>query len=90
MSNHVLLIFFLKNFIVSIITFRYSYNVEFVYGVRKFSDFILIFMPEGTLTVSSTVAVTIYIPNISRGGFPCLHNFSSIYCLAMTILTSAM
>ena len=37
-----------------------------MYGVRKFSDFILIFMPEGTLTVSSIVAVTIYIPNISR------------------------
>ena len=69
---------FLKNFIVSIITFRYIilFGVYFVYGVRKFSNFILIFMSEGTLTV----AVTIYIPNISRGGFPCLHTLSSTYC----------
>ena len=42
-------------------------------GLRKFSSFILIFVSEGTLTVFSIVAVTIYIPNLSRGGFPCLH-----------------
>ena len=38
-------------------------------GLRKFSSFILIFVSEGTLTVFSIVAVTIYIPNLSRGGF---------------------
>ena len=51
-------------------------GADFVCGLRKFSNFILIFVSEGTLTV----AVTIYIPNISRGGFPCLHTLSSTYC----------
>ena len=52
-----------------------------MFGLREFSNFILIFVSEGTLTVSSTVAVTVSIPNISRGGFPCLHTLSSTYCL---------
>ena len=49
-----------------------------MYGLRKFSSFILIFVSEGTLTVFSIVAVTIYIPNLSRGGFPCLHTLSAL------------
>ena len=42
-----------------------------------FSNVILIFMVEGILTVSCKVAVTIYNPSISRGGFPCLHTLTA-------------
>ena len=37
-------------------------GADFVCGLRKFSNFILIFMSEGTLIVSSIVAVTNFHP----------------------------
>ena len=53
---------FLSNFIVSIITFGYLCSMGFVFVVMMFSNFILIFMVEGILTVSSRVAVPHLLP----------------------------
>ena len=61
---------FLNKFIVSIITFRYLCSLGFVFGVRMFSNFILIFMVEGILTVSSRVAVPHLHPKHQWKRFP--------------------
>ena len=42
---------------------------------------VLFLVFSGTSIVFSIVAVPIYIPNNSVGGFPFLHTLSSIYCL---------
>ena len=53
-------------------------GVYFVFGVRMFSNFILIFMVEGILTVSSGVGVPHLYPKLRGGGFPCLHTLSAL------------
>ena len=59
-----------------------------------FSNFILIFMSEGTLTVSSTVAVTNFHPKHQWRSVPLsaqpLQHLLFVECLAMAILTSVM
>ena len=75
MSNCVLFIFFLKNFVVSILTTRFLNYLEFifVYGVKEYSNLIIIFMAEGRFSMSSIMAIhiiPIYIPSIGGGGFP--------------------
>ena len=63
-------------------------------GVRKFSNFILIFMSEGTLTASSTMTVTTFHPNHQWRSVPLsaepLQHLLFVECLAMAILTSVM
>ena len=87
---------FSRSFIVSGLTFRslILFGVYFVYGVRKFSNFILIFMSEGTLTVSSIVAVTNFHPKHQWRRVPLpahpLQHLLFVECLVMAILTSVM
>ena len=75
-------------------TFRYLYHIYFVYGVRKFTNFFLIFMSEGTLTASSTMTVTNFHPKHQWRSVPLsaqpLQNLLFVECLAMAILTSVM
>ena len=74
------LLFFLNSFIVSVLLFRYLIYLEFtfVYGIREYSNFILILFakepaqcpPQGLLPISS----------LSEGGSPILYTLSSSYC----------
>ena len=43
------------------------------------SQLFLVF--KGTFILFSTVALSVYVPINSVGGFPSLHTLSSIYCL---------
>ena len=76
-------LYFLKNFVVSIITFRYLYSLGFILCLVL--GCFLISFSFSWLKESSRCPpewlLPIYIPSISGGGFPCLHTLSSIYCL---------
>ena len=76
-------LYFLKNFIVSIITFRYLYSLGLilclVLGCFLIS-FSFSWLKESWQCPPEWL-LPIYILSISGGGFPCLHTLSSIYCL---------
>lgn len=59
---------FLKNFIVPVLTFRYLYNLEFIFLYSVRSN--LISLSFLWLKEASQCLLPIYIPSISEGGFP--------------------
>ena len=73
-------LYFLKDFIVSIITFRYLYSLGFILCLVL--GCFLISFSFSWLKESSQCPpewlFPIYIPSIGGGGIPCLHTFSAL------------
>ena len=86
---------FLKDFIVSILIFRYLYYLEFIFvcGDRECSNLILPSMAEGTFIVSLIVVVSNLHPKhpwkrVPLSSHPLQHLF--VVCWAMAILPSVV
>ena len=62
--------------------FRLRFSLDICTGVGWLGHVVALFLVSlGISILFSVVAVPIYIPVNSVGGFPFLHTLSSIYCL---------
>ena len=83
MSSSVLRMFSSKSFIVSGLTFRYLIHFQFifVYGVRKWSNFILLHITvqfsQHHLLKRLSLPHCIFLPPLSKISYPEVHGFIS-------------